>query len=66
MNLRQSIPRVVRCGKTRAEWLQATLKKVADLVTDETVPEEDPLRKDFIANRLPPYKQPQQVGKLKV
>jgi len=63
--LRESTPRNFRDAKSRVAWLKATLARVSELITEEDVPEEDPIKKDFYANRLPPYKQAQHASKLK-
>jgi len=63
--LRESLPRNFRNQEARTTWAKSTLTKIAGLISDEMLPEEDPIRKDFMANRLPPYKQPQHASKLK-
>ena len=63
--IRESIPRQFRESADRLKWLKETLLRVAESVNVETIPQEDPLRKDFYTNRLPPYKQPRTFGKLK-
>lgn len=63
--LRRSVPRNICDANVRLEWLKNTLKEITEKLDENMMPKEDPLRKDFFANRLPPYKQPGTFGKLK-
>lgn len=63
--LREAVSRKIRTNSAKKDYLKQLLEKLAESVNDENVPEEDPMRKDFFAHRLPPYKEPKTFGKMK-
>ncbi|CAG5113766.1 Oidioi.mRNA.OKI2018_I69.chr2.g7856.t1.cds [Oikopleura dioica] len=63
--LREAVSRSISTNAEKRDYLKGLLLKLAESVSDENVPEEDPMRKDFFAHRLPPYKEPKTFGKMK-
>merc|ERR1712131_258464 len=65
VKLRENLPFNFHKLEDKKAWLEEKLKLLITNFSNETIPTEQPHRKNFFTNRLPPYKKPGQIGKLK-